>query len=300
MGGLYGAWLHLAGHQVTLVDISEAAVAAINQQGLCLEHFDGSTEQLHITATTDPASVGLVDLVIIQVKGRHTAAAVKAARPLVGPHTSVLTLQNGWGNIEKLKATFAPHQVLAGISLHSGGLLAPGHIKHSGIGNTIIGELDGERSPRVLEIAEILSASGPTTASPQILVDIWTKLALNCSCLPACALLRFRSGLMLEISESTALMQETVKEVIAVARAEGIPLNFTEVWQHIEHVVGNAKQVRASMLQDVENNRLTEIDTINGAVVESAARHGIPAPINHTLVRLIRAHDENVMRNRQK
>jgi 2-dehydropantoate 2-reductase len=296
MGGLYGAWLHKAGYRVTLVDVSQAAVDAINANGLGLEKFDGTMEKVEIPATTNPASVGPVDLVIVQVKGRNTRAAAESARPLMAPHTTVLTLQNGWGNAQCLQEILGRDQVAAGISLHSGGLIAPGHVKHSGLGYTTIGELGGGTTPRIQAVADVLAATGKVNISGNIVTEIWTKLALNCSCLAACSMLRFRSGLMLELANATALMKATTLEVVTVAQAAGIPLDYETTWAHIEDVVGRAKHVRCSMLQDVENGRLTEIDTINGAVVNTAAGLGVPVPINQTLVWLIRAHDESVLK----
>lgn len=296
MGSLYSAWLHQGGHQVVIVDVSQAAVDTITRQGLTLEQFDGSTQSLRIPATTDPASVGPVDLVIVQVKGRYTDAAARSARPLVGPDTVVLTLQNGWGNVERLQDILGASCVMAGISLHSGGLIAPGHIKHSGLGQTVIGELDGAAGARTHAVAKLLAPAGRITISDNIRKDIWTKLALNCCCLAACSMLRFRSGLMIELENASALMQATAREVVSVARAAGIALDYEETWAHIEHVVGGATKVRCSMLQDVEHDRLTEIDTINGAIVETAARVGVSVPINQTLTWLIRAYDERLLR----
>lgn len=296
MGGLYGAWLAKGGHEVHLLDISKAAVDAINRQGLTLEHFDGSTETLHLPAATDAGRVGLVDLVLVEVKGRHTQSAAEGARPLVGDNTVVLTLQNGWGNAQKLAAILGADQVVSGISLHSGELLAPGHIRHSGVGGTTIGEANGKVTARMHALARVLAPTGKVNLSPNVLKEIWTKLALNCSCLPSCALLRFRSGLMLELRNTTALMQAAMREAVAVAAAEGIPLTYEETWRHLEEVVGEARQTRASMLQDVEHGRLSEIDTINGALVEAAEKHHIPVPVNQTLVWLVRAYDEELLR----
>jgi len=291
MGGLFGALLAKSGHSVTAVDVSTAAVEAINRHGLSFEGADGKIESVRFGATTDPGEVGPVDLVLIMVKGMHTEAAARAALPLLGPKTPVLTLQNGWGNVPKLQAILGSERVLAGITVHSGTLVGPGHVRHAGIGPATIGELDGRLSARVKAIARILGATGEVHVSAEIVRVIWSKLCLNVCALPACALLRFYSGELLKHESLLQLMRALLRETVAVATAQGVPLDFDERWAAITAQLAKASTVRASMLQDIEARRYTEIETINGAVIEAAHRLGIPVPHNETLAWLIRALD---------
>ncbi len=291
MGGIFAGLLAKAGHRVTAVDVSADAVEAINRNGLQLEDVAGKTESVRFGATTDPTGVGPVDLVLILVKGLHTEGAARAARPLLGPETPVLTLQNGWGNVPRLQAVLGTDRVLAGITVHSGTLLAPGHVRHAGIGPATIGELDGRLSERVGSIARILAATGEVQVSGEIVKVIWSKLCLNVCALPACALLRFYSGELLKHESLLELMRALLRETVTVANGQGIGLDFDERWTAITAQLARASSVRASMLQDVEARRRTEISTINGAVVEAAHRLGIPVPHNETLVWLMRALD---------
>ncbi|MGH7947280.1 MAG: ketopantoate reductase family protein, partial [Opitutaceae bacterium] len=233
-------------------------------------------------------------LVLIMVKSLHTEAAARTSLPFLGPKTSVLTLQNGWGNVPKLQAILGSQRVLAGITVHSGTLVGPGHVRHAGIGPATIGELDGQISNRVRSIAGILAATGEVHVSPEIVKVIWSKLCLNVCALPACALLRFYSGELLKHESLLELMRALLRETVAVATAQGTPLDFDERWAAITAQLARAGTVRASMLQDVEARRCTEIDAINGAVVEVAHRLGIPIPHNETLVWLIRALDASL------
>ena len=102
MGGLFGGYLVRAGNDVTLVDVSKAAVAAINDNGLSIEEKDGSTPVFDVPASDDPSKVGPVDLILNFVKCYHTEAAIRAAQPMIGAYTAVLSLQNGWGNAARI------------------------------------------------------------------------------------------------------------------------------------------------------------------------------------------------------
>ncbi len=290
MGGLFGARLAGAGHDVTLLDVAAPAVRAINDRGLRVQPFGGgAVETVRLRATAQAAEIGPVDLLVFFVKGRHTQAAAEAARPAVGGKTEILTLQNGWGNAPRIESVFGSRRVLAGVTLHSATLVAPGQVHHAGVGPTTIGELDGRVTPRVQAIAQVLRAVGDVEVSREIVKVIWSKLCLNVCALPACALLRFYSGELVRHEGTMSLMKELLREAVAVAHAQGIGLDCDERWEAIQKILHAAATVRASMLQDVEVRRLTEIDTINGAVIEAGLRHGVPTPHNQTMVWLVKA-----------
>jgi Ketopantoate reductase PanE/ApbA len=112
--------------------------------------------------------------------------------PMLGAHTAILTLQNGWGNADRIAAVAGKERVMVGLTYHSGTLVAPGRVKHSGIGMTYVGEIDGAQSLRLeAAVAAFCNAAIETTLSPRILDEIWKKLALNVCTLPISALLRF-------------------------------------------------------------------------------------------------------------
>src|ERR1700735_2860408 len=149
MGGMFGGYLARAGEDVVLIDIFLEAVEAINSQGLIVEAKDGSTATIPIRASSNPREVGPVDLIVNFVKCYSTEAAIRSAAPLLGESTAILTLQNGWGNARRLAASAGRERVMVGLTYNSGTLLAPGRIKHSGIGLTVVGELDGTASSRL-------------------------------------------------------------------------------------------------------------------------------------------------------
>jgi 2-dehydropantoate 2-reductase len=293
MGSILGGTLFEAGNDVTLVDVSKPAVDAINTNGLRIENKAGETRTINIPATTDPATVGAVDLVIVFVKCYHTEAAVKSAAPLLGPDTAVLSLQNGWGNAPKIAEIVGAERILAGVTYHSGGVLGPGHVKQPGVGMTFIGELDGKMSERLARIAAAFSSAGlETTQSPSVINEIWKKLALNTCTLPSSALLSFTADQLVQHDGTMELMRAILTEVAAVAHAQDIDLDFDERWEAITSLLARAVGGRSSMLQDVENKRRTEIDVINGAIVAAGKRLGISTPTNDAMVYLVKSLEE--------
>jgi 2-dehydropantoate 2-reductase len=290
MGGLFGGYLARAGEDVTLVDVSKPAVDAINRQGLQIEERDGSTVTIQVKASAAPESIGPVDLIVNFVKCYHTEAAIRAAAPMLGPGTAILSLQNGWGNADRIASIAGKARVMVGLTYHAGTLIAPGRVKHPGTGMTHMGELDGSASPRLeAAVAAFRKAGIETTPSPHILEEIWKKLALNVCTLPTAALLRFAAHELNQHEEMRALMRGLLAEVAAVAKAEGIRLDEAERWQAITSLLDRAVGARASMLQDVEANRQTEIDVINGAIVEAGKCHSVATPLNDAMVWMVKS-----------
>src|SRR5262245_29945679 len=119
MGGVWASRLTRAGHDVAILDVAKDALAAIRRDGLVVEQPDGSTASLRIAATDRPDEIGLADVVIFFTKAHHTAAAAELARPTVGPGTTVVTLQNGWGNADTLATVYPAEQIAMGVTYHS-------------------------------------------------------------------------------------------------------------------------------------------------------------------------------------
>jgi 2-dehydropantoate 2-reductase len=297
MGGLFGGYLARSGNDVTLIDVSLPAVETISDFGVTIEEKDGSHPVIQVPASADPASVGPVDLIINFVKCYHTEAAIRAAAPMMNGDTVVLSLQNGWGNAPRIAALVGEERVMVGLTYHSATLLAPGRIKHSGSGMTFIGELDGRQTPRIEKARSALGGAGlETTVSPRILDEVWKKLALNACTLPTGALLRFCADELAAHGTTRELMDAILKEVVAVANAQGIALDHEERWAAIVGLLEKAVGAKASMLQDVEARRQTEIEVINGAIVEAGRRTGVPTPINETMVWMIQAAQAKYLR----
>ncbi len=290
MGSALGARMAKGGNEVTLLDVSREAVETIQNRGLTIEDKFGQIETISIRASTDPASIRGADLVMVFVKCYHTKAAVESIARRLDANTTVLSLQNGWGNAPLIAGIVGEERTMAGVSYHSATLIKPGHVRHAGEGMTFIGELNGEMSQRLDRVAGCFRAAGlEVTATEAVLKEIWSKLALNACTLPASALLRFSAGQLVEHDEMLALMRAILKEVIAVAHARNIPLDETERWEAITGLLKRSASAKASMLQDVENRRRTEIDVINGAIVAAGRQCDVHTPHNETMVWLVKS-----------
>ena len=296
MGGLFGGWLARAGHDVTLVDVSAAAVDAISREGLTIEEKDGSAAVIKVSATNRPNDIGAVNLVLNFVKCYHTEAAIRSALPMMAKGTVVLSLQNGWGNADRIAAVAGRERVVVGLTYHSGTLAAPGHVKHTGAGITYVGELDGEATPRLAQVAGALREAGlEVTETARVVDEVWKKLALNVCTLPTAALLNFRAHELNQHEGTRIVMQGLLAEVGAVAQAQGIGLDKEERWTAITSLLDRAVGAKGSMVQDVEAKRPTEIDVINGAIVAAGQAHGISVPLNETMVAMIKSLQERYL-----
>jgi 2-dehydropantoate 2-reductase len=209
---------------------------------------------------------------------------------MIGPGTAVLSLQNGWGNADRIASVVGRERVLVGLTYHSATLLAPGRVKHPGSGMTCMGELDGSSSARLAAAADAFRKAGlDVTVSPRILDEVWKKLALNVCTLPTAALLHFQAHELNQHEEMRDLMRGLLSEVVGVARAQGIRLDEAERWQAITGLLEKAVGARASMLQDVEAGRRTEIEVINGAIVDGGRQNGIATPLNDAMVWMVKS-----------
>ena len=296
MGSAIGAMLAKAGNEVTLVDVWREAVEAINRHGLKIQDKAGAVTAHKVRAVTSPAQVtGPVDLLLVFVKCYHTVDAIKSALPILGPDSTVLSLQNGWGNGPRISEVVGKERVVLGVCYHSATVLGPGHVLHAGQGKTYIGEIDGAVTPRVQKIAAAFKAAGlDLEASAQVQKEIWSKLALNVATLPTSSTIKLTAEKLPNTPEMQSLMRELLREVVGVANAQGIALDFTERWNAITGLLGRlAPDTKGSMLQDVENQRRTEIDVMCGAIVEAGQRLGFATPYNNAMLWLVKALEAN-------
>lgn len=290
MGSLYGGLLAEAGeNQVTLVDIWKDHIEAINANGLSITGMDG-VERLvaGLTGVTSAAEAGATDLVIVFVKATMTEEAMRAATNLVGPDTMVLTLQNGLGNVEKLSKVIPTQNVIAGTTAFGASISGPGCIKQGGVGDTVIGELDGAASERIQRVKEVFDrAHLSAKIQDNVLGLIWDKLSANIGINAIAAICGIKNGRILEIPQAAALQEAAVNECLAVAAAKGIKMPNPDTLGHVRDVSQKTAQNVCSMLQDIRAKRQTEIAVINGAVAEAGRELGVATPVNWILTCLV-------------
>ena len=286
LGSAIGGLLGLSGHSVVLVTRNTAHVTAIaNAGGVWLD--DGAERVLApVAAATDYGPVGVVDLAVVLVKSFDTVDAVRAALPSLGVDTVVLSLQNGVGCEDLISDVVGRQRVVAGRTFIGGRLIEPGVVEYGVTGRqTTIGELDGRRTERVVELAAVFDRAGmAASVSDDIRVTMWEKLFVNVATGAWSALTGLPYG---ELSVEPTIAQSaaaTVAEAIAVARSLGVAIVTTDpqvpwrrAWEGLPY------GFKASMLQSVEKGSRTEVDVIHGAVIRGGLEAGIPTPINDTL-----------------
>jgi 2-dehydropantoate 2-reductase len=292
MGSLFGGLLSLKGEEVCLVDIWKEHIDTIRSKGLVLEER-GKAQPIQIHATTEVASVGKADLVLIFVKTYHTEKAVSNARVLQKESTVFLTLQNGLGNEETLCKKIDRNKVLLGVTGQGATLLGPGHIRHAGWGKTYVGELDGKSSDRVNQIVQMFHKAGiETEVSSNIHDLVWEKLFVNVGINALAAITGLKNGQLLDYPETLRLTEVLVSEAIEVAKKKGVRVERNPM-DRVKAVIEATRENRCSMGQDLDFKRKTEIDAINGAIVREAERLGIAAPYNQMITDLIKVIEKN-------
>jgi len=290
MGGVWASRLSTAGHDVAILDVSKDALAAIARDGLIVDQPDGSTKSFQVMATDQPDQIGVSDALIFFIKAHHTTSAAELARPLVDPHTTVISLQNGWGNSDTLATFFAVDQIVTGVTYHSAKVIGPGHIAHTADGGpTFVGPFqNGGSMVRADCVAEAMNEAGiATSATPDVKTEVWKKLILNCATLPVTSLTRLTTGALGTDEQALLVCDVLAKEATTVAKALGYLIDPEERTSTIRALVAKGGAGKASMLQDVEAQRKTEIEVVNGAVVREADRLNIDVPVNRAMVNLI-------------
>jgi 2-dehydropantoate 2-reductase len=281
---------------VWLITRNAAHVDAINQHGLTLRTA-GVDRNVKAKASTQPQAAGVVDCVIVLVKSAQTEAALQAAQSLIGADTCVLSLQNGLGHEDILSSIVGKQRVLAGKTYCGGQMIAPGHVICGHVGkDTHIGELDGAITLRITHIADVFNAAGlRTTVSHNIMGTIWDKLFINVATGALSGITRLAYGDLYQMPQLQAVAVAAVSEAMAVAKAMGVRTSITEpvkAWRTAG--AGLPPEFKPSILQTLERGVRSEIDFINGAVVKLGAQHGVPTPVNATLLACIQGIEKNL------
>ena len=290
VGGYYGGKLAAAGEDVTFVARGQH-LAAIQREGLQVYSVAGD---FHIRprATDDPAAVGQVDLVLFSVKGYDTETAADRARPLMGPETTVLCVQNGVDNEEKLARILGAPRVVGGVVHVLSTISAPGVIRQTAGPRTLkCGEMGGGVSPRVARIVDTFVRAGVAAeASPRILVDLWEKFVFICAHGGVTALARLGIGEILGCPETARFYRAVMEEIVAVGRAKGVALPGDAVERALAFAGTLQPGMRSSLAHDLERGNRLEVDSLMGAVVRYGADVGVPTPLNSVVYACLLPH----------
>ncbi|HJR81194.1 MAG TPA: ketopantoate reductase family protein [Anaerolineales bacterium] len=280
VGGYYGGLLAQQGNNVTFI-ARGAHLYAIRHEGLKVKSIHGDFTISPANGTDDPAKVGPVDLILFTVKTYHTDESVDAIRSAVGPQTTVLSLQNGVDAAERIGKVIGMEHVLGGATWLSSAVEAPGVIKQvSEFRRIVFGELAGGRSERIQSIYEVLKNTGSTVEiSEEILKVLWTKFVFISAASSLGSLTRLPMGDYRSVPETRALILSLMREVEALARAQGIVLDEDVVQKSLQFMDDAAPHMKASMQLDVEGGHRTEVESMIGVIGRKGRALGVPTPV---------------------
>jgi 2-dehydropantoate 2-reductase len=210
---------------------------------------------------------------------------------MIGPQTTIVTLQNGIGNVEIIQSAYPHNPIAFGLTTLTCEMRGPGHIEASykGRGETYLSPHEGSVSPVLDDFCALLRAGGINAAiEPGIALNIWKKLVVNCCLNTMCAITGGNVGAVADAPEAWPFLDAVVDEIVAAAAVNDVPLSRSDARAFLRSVADEARNHEPSMLIDVRHARRTEIDCLNGAVLRECEKHGIAAPYNRALYAMIR------------
>lgn len=293
IGRLFGSYLAMSKNEVTLLDIDNEVIGALQDDGIGVVGNEMDDPDMvtavPVTAITDGKLITECDLVLLMVKSFSTRKAAESVAHLIGPNCPLLCVQTGLGNIEVMEQVVPREHILAGFTFMSGTALGGAKVRYGREGKTYIGELNGDITDRVQKIANVFEASGITTqVASRIIGRLWCKVIVFSAINPLSSLLKVPNGCLTGKMESITLMKRLLDEGKAVADANGIDLVYSDLYELLFDACQRSSNNLSSMLQDILNDRLTEIDAQNGAICRYAAIKGVPVPTHQTMVEMIK------------
>lgn len=296
MGSIFGGYLAEAGEDVILLDVWREHVEAINSRGLHITGVSGD-RYIRVRAATDAKDVGTVDLVILAVKVYDTEDAITRFSSIFTPDTILLTIQNGLIDVKMLEQLSGTSCVLVGVTGHGATVLGPGEVYHAGRGKTVVGDPRGGITEEVKRVVEMLNkANLEAEASPDVRGVVWTKLMANVGINPVTALTRLRNGEIIEDPGTRGIVEMAVREAYEVAKTLKIKLLVDDPIAYVIDIAKKTATNKSSMLQDIERQRPTEIDVINGAIVRIGKQVGVSVTVNEILTNLIKGLERSYLR----
>ena len=296
VGSFFGAMLARAGHPVTLIGRAPH-VQAVESRGLLL-HMAGRVETVRVAASTELAAARSADLVLFCVKSTDTDAVARQLAPLLGPDALILSLQNGVDNA----ATIARHvrqTVVPTVVYVATAMPEPGTVTHHGRGDLVIGPLDAVQAQdvhhrhRLQAVVDLFAtAQVPVRISPDVMGELWSKLMVNCAYNAISGLAQMPYGQMAALPAIVEVQRAVVREVVAVAQAEGQHLRLDAALEAMANIARAMPSQLSSTAQDMARGKPSEIDHLNGHVARRGAELGIATPVNqtlHALVKLVEA-----------
>lgn len=288
VGGYFGGLLARAGHDVTFI-ARGPHLDAIRRHGLRVVSGNDGDFTVPGRATDNPAELGPQELVLFAVKMYDNAAAVRAIAPLVGPHTIVLTLQNGIDNGELLHAAYPDGQVMIGSAYLEGRISAPGVVTQGGPGAASFGERTPGITPRGQRLLSVFQSAGWRVELLENMTGmLWKKFAYLCGSAGVCAATGLPYGELRSVPETRSLIQTAIAEALAVGAAAGAPLEPDSLEWSMQALDNFPAAGMASLAKDFAEQRPVELDGLTGTVIQMGRQHGVPTPANAALYAILK------------
>lgn len=293
VGGYFGAKLALGGNDVSFI-ARGAHLAAIKERGLTVHSPLGDLHLPTPRATDTPADIGPVDVVLFGVKLWDTAAAAEAIKPLIGPQTMVVSLQNGVVKDDLLTAVLGKAAIAGGVCYIAATIEAPGVIGHANpLQKMVFGEYGGQRTARIEHFHEACVRSGiEAEISDDISRVIWEKFVLLVGMSATTAATRCPIGMVRSHPASRRLLEAVMQETVDVGRAEGVGLAADFAQDRLRFCDGLPADMTASMLRDLERGNQLEVEWLSGDVSARGRRLGIPTPYNTAVFDILAVHSK--------
>lgn len=281
VGGYFGGRLAQAGADVIFIARGDH-LEALRSRGLRVESLKGDFVVHPAQATDDPGQVGAVDAVLVGVKSWQVPEAAQAIRPMVGPQTFVVPLQNGVEAPVQLAVVLGTRHVLGGLCSIISFIAGPAHIRHAGAEPSIaFGELDNRPSERAERLHRAFArANVKVEIPPDIQVAMWEKFLFIASWGGVGAVTRAPVGVLRGLPETRQMMEEAMREIFAVARARKISLTEESIRKGITFIDSLQVGATASMQRDIMEGRPSEVEAQNGAVIRLGREAGVPTPVH--------------------
>lgn len=288
MGSIYGG--HLSQHNdVLLVDTNEKVVEQVADNGLLIDE-DGTTHTYYPGAVSNTQGQEPADLVILFVKALFSRAALEGNRDLIGPNTRLMTLQNGAGHEDLLKEFVDEDHIVIGTTEDNGAVLGMGHVRRGGTGVTNVGMLTEDKEGFLLQLKEAFDQCGfNVKIHENIQTLIWDKLFTNVSLSALTGVLQVDMGYIAANEYAWDLCCQLIHETVKTAAAAGLDFDEEKVREKVKNTSINNPKGCTSIRADLRDGRKTEVDTISGAVVRAAHKHGVEVPGHECIVRLVHA-----------
>jgi 2-dehydropantoate 2-reductase len=288
VGGYFGARLAQAGFDVRFIGRG-AHLAAMKTNGLRVESSIGDIHLPDVQVSDDPAAFGPCDVILICVKLWATEETARAIKPLLGPKTAVISFQNGIDKEDLLRSVLGDAPVVGGICYIASAIKQPGVISHTGtLQRLLFGECDGRISDRTKAFLKVCQAGGiDAEISPDIRRSIWEKFVFLVGTSATTATMQTTLGRIRDDPRTRAFLLDLMKEVVAVGRAEGVPLDADFAENRLAFCEGLPAGMSTSMHKDLELGRRLEVDWLSGAVVKRGKAHGLATPLNRAVADIL-------------